>query len=151
MLDARTDGWEKTAQEALSRAPASDPGQLSFHPHGNHPVPSPLNGYRGVLGRAYLSLHASLLANQLQFLLEEPCRTGYVLAVLGLAVLPFDSSVDEPLTLFLFPLEGEQQVLGRSGAVSSGPWCANPCSTWHARGYGHDASTVPLPSLPSAS
>lgn len=52
-----------------------------------------------------------------------------MLAVLGLAVLPFDSSVDEPLTLFLFPLEGEQQVLGRSGAVSSGPWLCTSAQT----------------------
>jgi hypothetical protein len=34
-----------------------------------------------------------------------------VLSVLGNAAPSFDSSIDQPLTLFLFPFEGEQQVL----------------------------------------
>jgi hypothetical protein len=79
-------------------------------------------------------LHAWVAGTTIRLLLEGPHSLGgCVLPVLDAALIPFDSSVPNPWPLLLFPGKGEQQVLVRSGTVSSGPWlcsrCVQPCSS----------------------
>ncbi len=76
------------------------------------PIPSSLDNQTGDF-TGCLSLPSCIVTGtNIQPLLEGPGSLGGAcFPSLGNAAPSFGSSIDQPLTLFLFPFEGEQQVL----------------------------------------